>query len=60
MLTFTIMAPQPARRASAVAGSWYPDHPATLRSAIDEYVGHVSDVVVGDITALVAPHAGLM
>jgi MEMO1 family protein len=60
MLTFTIMAPQPARRASAVAGSWYPGHPATLRSAIDGYVGHVIDVVIGDITALVAPHAGLM
>ncbi|MCU0248881.1 MAG: AmmeMemoRadiSam system protein B [Vicinamibacterales bacterium] len=54
------MAPQPARRASAVAGSWYPGHPATLLSAIDGYLGHVSDVVVGDITALVAPHAGLM
>jgi hypothetical protein len=60
MLTFRIMAPQPARRASAVAGSWYPGHPATLLSAIDGYLGHVSDVVVGDITALVAPHAGLM
>jgi hypothetical protein len=43
-----------------VAGTWYPGHPATLRSAIDQYFGRVSDMVTGDITALVAPHAGLM
>ena len=30
MLTFTIMAPQPIRRAAAVAGTWYPGQPATL------------------------------
>ena len=60
MLTFTIMAPQPTRRAAAVAGTWYPGDPATLRSAIDEYFGHVSESVAGDITALVSPHAGLM
>lgn len=60
MLTFTIMAPQPARRAAAVAGSWYPGHPATLQSAIDDYFGRVRDTVTGDITAIIAPHAGLM
>jgi hypothetical protein len=60
MLTFTIMAPQPTRRAAAVAGSWYPGHPGTLVSAIDQYFGRVRDMVSGDITALVAPHAGLM
>jgi hypothetical protein len=60
MLTFTIMAPQPTRRAAAVAGTWYPGHPATLLSAIDEYFGRVHETVTGDITALVAPHAGLM
>ena len=60
MLTFTIMAPQPARRAAAVAGSWYPGHPATLQSAIEDYVGRVRDTVTGEITAMIAPHAGLM
>jgi hypothetical protein len=60
MLTFTIMAPQPTRRAAAVAGTWYPGHPATLVSTIDHYFGRVGERVTGDITALVAPHAGLM
>jgi hypothetical protein len=60
MLTFTIMAPQPTRRPAAVAGTWYPGHPATLLSAIDEYFERVSESVTGDITALVSPHAGLM
>jgi len=43
-----------------VAGSWYPGHPVTLQSAIDQYFGRVTESVTGDITALVAPHAGLM
>jgi hypothetical protein len=60
MLTFRIMAPQPARRAAAVAGSWYPGHPATLQAAIDDYFGRVRDTVTGDVTAIIAPHAGLM
>jgi MEMO1 family protein len=60
MLTFTIMASQPARRPAAVAGSWYPGHPATLASAIDQYFGGVSESVTGDIIALLSPHAGLM
>jgi len=60
MLTFTIMAPQPTRRAAAVAGTWYPGHASTLRAAIDDYFGRVSEAVTGEITALVSPHAGLM
>jgi hypothetical protein len=60
MLTFTIMAPQQTRRAAAVAGTWYPGHPATLRAAIDDYFGRVSEAVTGEITALISPHAGLM
>ena len=28
--------------------------------AIDQYVGHVSETVAGEIAALVSPHAGLM
>ena len=60
MLTFTIMAPQPTRRSAAVAGTWYPAHPATLVSAIDQYVGQVDETIAGEITALVSPHAGLM
>jgi AmmeMemoRadiSam system protein B len=43
-----------------VAGSWYPGHPATLRSAIDQYFGRVGEAVTGEITALVSPHAGLV
>jgi hypothetical protein len=60
MLTFTIMAPQPTRRAAAVAGSWYPGHPGTLLAAIDQYFGRVGETVTGEITALIAPHAGLV
>ena len=60
MLTFRIMAPQPTRRAAAVAGTWYPGHPATLVSAIDEYFERVTETVTGDLIALVSPHAGLM
>jgi hypothetical protein len=60
MLTFTIMAPQPTRRAAAVAGTWYPGHPATLLSTIDGYFEQVDETVTGDIAAIVAPHAGLM
>ena len=60
MLTFRIMASQPTRRAAAVAGTWYPGRPATLLSTIDQYFGRVSESVAGDVTALIAPHAGLM
>jgi AmmeMemoRadiSam system protein B len=60
MLTFTIMAPQPTRRAAAVAGTWYPGHPASLAAEIQRYLSRVTEAVTGDITAIVAPHAGLM
>ena len=59
MLTFTIMAPQPTRRAAAVAGSWYPGQPARLAAEIREYLTRVPEAVTGDIVALVSPHAGL-
>ena len=60
MLTFTIMAPQPTRRAAAVAGTWYPGDSVTLASAIDQHFECVTGRVTGDIIALVSPHAGLM
>jgi AmmeMemoRadiSam system protein B len=60
MLTFTIMAPQPTRRAAAVAGTWYPGRPDALASVIDQYCGAVGETVTGEIIALVAPHAGLV
>jgi len=60
MLTFTIMAPQPTRRAAAVAGAWYPGQPARLAAEIREYLTRVPEAVAGDIVALVSPHAGLM
>lgn len=60
MLTFTIMTPQPIRRAAAVAGSWYPGQPARLAAELDRYASRVSETVAGDIVGLVAPHAGLV
>lgn len=59
MLTFTIMAPQPIRRA-AVAGTWYPGQPARLVEEIQRYCARVSTTVPGDIVGLLAPHAGMV
>jgi AmmeMemoRadiSam system protein B len=47
-------------RRPAVAGSWYPGTAAALASAVDRYLGEVQRDVVGQLVALVAPHAGLM
>ncbi len=53
------MRPQPIRRA-AVAGTWYPDVPATLSRELERYCARVPMRIEGDLLALVAPHAGLM
>jgi AmmeMemoRadiSam system protein B len=47
-------------RKSAVAGSWYPGSAAALAAAVDRYLSAVDRQVAGEVTALVAPHAGLM
>jgi AmmeMemoRadiSam system protein B len=53
------------RRAAAVAGTWYPSHPAALRQAVDAYLAAAEDAAPAmppgvHVRALVAPHAGLM
>ncbi len=60
MLTFTIVTPQPIRRAAVVAGTWYPGESGRLEAEIDEYCARVTTTVEGDIVGLIAPHAGLM
>ena len=53
------------RRAAAVAGTWYPSHPAALRRAVDAYLDAADEAAPAmpadvHVRALVAPHAGLM
>ena len=52
-------APDPVRPA-AVAGTWYPGEPEALASEVDRYLDAVEDTPDLVITALVAPHAGLV
>lgn len=49
-----------AIRQPAVAGSWYPGTPAALAAAVDGYLQAARPAAVADVTAIVAPHAGLM
>jgi hypothetical protein len=60
MLTFTIMTPQPVRRAAAVAGTWYPGQPARLAAEVHGFCACVTTMVEGEIVGLMAPHAGLV
>jgi AmmeMemoRadiSam system protein B len=49
-------------RKPAVAGTWYPGNAAALASAVDAYLAGADPkgtAVGGDLTALIAPHAGL-
>lgn len=50
--------PAPIRPA-AVAGTWYPGAAASLRAAVDEHLAAAEAPPPGDVTALIAPHAGL-
>jgi MEMO1 family protein len=59
MLTFTLMNPQPIRRA-AVAGTWYPGRADALTRAVDECCAAATADVNGDLVGIVAPHAGLI
>ncbi len=47
-------------RSPAVAGSWYPAEPDALARQVDEYLSRVGDLPRGTVTAIIAPHAGLV
>src|SRR5438132_13940335 len=47
-------------RRAAVAGSWYPDTAPALAAAVDRHLAAPTRDVDGELTALIAPHAGLM
>ena len=49
-----------SRRPAAVAGTWYPADPAELTRVVDRYLALVPERASGDVTALIAPHAGLV
>ena len=49
----------PTRRA-AVAGTWYPADPATLTHQVDAHLDAVDILSRTDVTAVIAPHAGLV
>jgi AmmeMemoRadiSam system protein B len=47
-------------RPAAVAGTWYPGSAGALRRDVQEYLDAVPDAPLENVTALIAPHAGLM
>src|SRR5688500_10024420 len=47
-------------RPPAVAGSWYPGTAGALRRDVETYLAAVPDAHLGPVTAIIAPHAGLM
>jgi len=47
-------------RPAAVAGTWYPGSAGALRQEIDTYVAAAKVPDLGDVQAVLAPHAGLM
>lgn len=47
-------------RKASVAGSWYPGSAPALAAAVDRYLTDAHHDVAGELTALIAPHAGLM
>jgi AmmeMemoRadiSam system protein B len=46
-------------RRAAVAGTWYPDHPASLIGELDAHLAHADVDLEVPPRAIVAPHAGL-
>jgi AmmeMemoRadiSam system protein B len=46
-------------RKAAVAGTWYPGTSDRLAAEVDLYLGDAQPTWEGDLTALIAPHAGL-
>jgi len=49
-----------ANRPAAVAGTWYPGDARALASAVERHLDAGASDLVGDLVALIAPHAGLM
>lgn len=47
-------------RPAAVAGTWYPGTAAALSAAVERHLSSAPGRLTGPVTALVAPHAGLM
>ena len=47
-------------RAAAVAGTWYPASAGALRRDVETYLAAAPDGPPGEVTAIIAPHAGLM
>lgn len=47
-------------RPAAVAGTWYPGTAGALTRDVDAYLQHAPPWTGGPITAVIAPHAGLM
>jgi len=50
-------------RPAAVAGSWYPGTAPALAAAVERHLAHADSAatdVEGDLTAIIAPHAGLI
>lgn len=47
-------------RAAAVAGAWYPGSAGALRRDVDAYLASAPDGPTGRVSAVLAPHAGLM
>ncbi len=47
-------------RPAAVGGTWYPGSATALAAAVDRHLAQTRRDVDGELTALIAPHAGLM
>ena len=47
-------------RPAAVAGTWYPGTAGALTREVDDYLKAASDGPRGELTAIIAPHAGMM
>jgi AmmeMemoRadiSam system protein B len=47
-------------RPPAVAGSWYPGTAGALKRDVETYLSAVGETPRGRVTAVIAPHAGLM
>jgi MEMO1 family protein len=47
-------------RPTAVAGTWYPSSAGALTREVDDYLRATDDAPQGDVTAIIAPHAGIM
>jgi AmmeMemoRadiSam system protein B len=47
-------------RPAAVAGTWYPGTAAALTREVDTYLEAASGPPLGEVAAIIAPHAGLM